>query len=670
MKQYILKNIVPTVSARIDYKKELNPQQLEVVTSSEGPCLVLAGAGSGKTRTLVYRVAYLLEKGIDPKNILLLTFTNRAAHQMCDRVEALLGIKPKETWWGTFHHIGNRTLRLYGRHIGIDSGFSILDEEDSSLLLKNVMRSLGLDSKNKFFPKPRVLQSIISYSRNSKEKIENVLEKKYPDFLEFTQEINNIYGRYTTKKKESNNFDYDDLLCEWLRLLKQSQEARDIQSSQFKYVLVDEYQDTNRLQFEIVKILSGFHRNILVVGDDAQSIYSFRAADINNILDFPQEFTNTKIFKLEINYRSTPQVLNLANESINHNKRQFEKHLEASRPDGQMPAFIKLRDSSQQAAFISQKVLELYEEGLPLDNMAVLFRAHYQSAELEMELIKRNIPYVMRGGIKFFEQAHIKDVLAFLRIVNNPADEIAWMRALALHEGIGAGYADKIYKNFIEKVKDLKGIFIKENWSFLPKKTHLGFEAFSRTIKYLVEEGTFGKADMMIEAVIESGYRNYCISNFDNSSDRIDDLKELINFAHTYKNVKQFLADACLGESFKGETVLEPSSALKEHLVLSTIHQAKGLEWDVVFLIGLVDTQFPHSKSEDDPMQFEEERRLFYVATTRAKKELFLVQPMTRYDYNYGTVITRPSQFVEELNQDCYEQWAVEEDVQREQILI
>ena len=680
MKQYVLRNIQAPVSTKIDYKKELNVQQFEVVTKAEGPCLVLAGAGSGKTRTLVYRVAYLLEAGVDPRNILLVTFTNRAAHQMRDRIEALLGAVPKDVWWGTFHHIGNRTLRVYGKHIGIKSDFGILDEEDSATLLKSIVRSINVQD-SKIFPRPKVLQAIISFSRNSKQKITDVLAAKYPDFLQFEAEINNIYGRYATKKKESNSLDYDDLLSEWLRLLKQSQEARDKQSVFFKYILVDEYQDTNRLQFEIIKILAGCHKNILVVGDDAQSIYSFRAADVNNILDFPNEFPATKIFKLEANYRSIPQILDLANDSINHNLKQYKKHLTASMSDGELPALIKAQDLNKQSAFVVQRVLELHQEGKALNNIAVLFRAHYQSAELELELIKRGIPYIMRGGIKFFEQAHIKDALSFLRIAQNPFDEIAWLRALTLQEGIAAGYADKIYQHFITEVhpvrnfikqgseigisngvKELKGIFKNEYWKFLPKRPAAGFANFSRTMKCVLDEAVFGNADKMIEAVLEDSYKRYCIASFDNSADRLDDLKELVNFSRTYKSVKQFLQDACLGESFKGETILEPANQSSEHLVLSTIHQAKGLEWDAVFLIGLVDNQFPHPKSEVDPVQMEEERRLFYVAVTRAKRQLYLLHPMTRYDYNYGTVIARPSQFVEELDSNCYEEWQIEQE--------
>ncbi len=662
MKQYNLKQVDIPISTRIDYKKELNPQQLEVVTHADGPCLVLAGAGSGKTRTLVYRVAYLLEHGVDPRHILLVTFTNRAAHQMRDRIETLLKVKPKDIFWGTFHHIGNRSLRMYGEHIGIKNDFGILDEEDSATILKAVIRSLRISHDSRIFPKPRVLQSIISYARNSKEKLEDVLDRRCPDFLQFTSDIHHIWGRYTAKKKESNNLDYDDLLSEWLRLLTQSQEARQKQSGLFRYILVDEYQDTNRLQFEIIKILSGFHKNILVVGDDAQSIYSFRAANIRNILDFPEEFPGAKIFKLEINYRSTPQILGLANESINHNIRQYPKRLKASLPDGETPAYVRVGDLNSQAALICQRVLELYGQGMPLGNIAVLFRAHYQSAELEMELIKRNISYVLRGGMKFFEQAHIKDALSYVRIAHNPFDEVSWMRALGLHQGIGLVYADKIYQKFAADVKELSGLFGGKDWEFLPKRPAAGFSSFCRIMRHISEDKFQGKADKMIEVILKDGYYNYCIANFENSKDRLDDLEELINFAHTYRSIRQFLADACLGEGFKGETVIQPHKQMQEQLVLSTIHQAKGLEWDVVFLIGLVDNQFPHPKSEDDPNQLEEERRLFYVASTRAKKQLYLVQPMTRYDYNYGTVISRPSLFLTELDPGCYEEWAVEEE--------
>lgn len=661
MKKYILKQPKERISTKIEYAKHLNPEQLKVVMNADGPCLVLAGAGSGKTRTLIYRVAYILEKGIRPNNILLATFTNKAARQMKDRVEILLKKHVKDLWCGTFHHIGNRILRMYGAQIGIKADYNIMDEEDARTLIKASIRELRINTKEKFFPAPRVIQSIISYSRNTQGNISNVINTYYPEFLELIEDIKAIYFLYTKKKTSSNNLDYDDLLTETLRLLNQSQMARERFTRQFENILVDEYQDTNKLQFKILKILSEYHKNILAVGDDAQSIYAFRGATIDNILNFHKEFPKTKIFKLQTNYRSSQNILDLANNSINFNRQQYEKNLKSVKDKGERPILINVKDLREQSAFVIQRVSELHDTGYDLQKIAVLFRAHYQSAELEMELLKRNIPYIIRGGIRFFEQAHIKDALSYLRIVQNPLDEIAWTRALSLEKGIGSVFSAKIFKNFTRNCKSLKDIFKDKHWEFLKNKTKVAFQHFGNTITAITKDDIYGKVDLMLETVIKSGYEKYCIANFDNYKDRLDDLKELINFAHTYKSIKKFLADTSLGETFKGETVIEPAKDASDYLILSTIHQAKGLEWEAVILISLIDNQFPHPKSKEDPHQLEEERRLFYVAVTRAKNYLYLIHPMTRYDYNYGSVIARPSIFIEELPSDCYEKWEIEQ---------
>jgi len=659
-----MKYIIKTDSSReirtVDYKKDLNPEQYEVVTTSEGPCLVLAGAGSGKTRTLIYRVAYLLEKGIPPQNILLVTFTNKAARNMQDRIEVLLKAKPKGLWSGTFHHIGNRSLHLYAKELGYKNGFGILDEEDSLDLLKVCIKNLNLKVEQERFPHPKVLKSIISFSTNSNKTLEETLEKQHPYFLRFYDDIEKISEEYVAKKKSSGNMDYDDLLSKWLWLLKNVKKARDRFSEQFRYILVDEYQDTNRLQSEIIKELSSFHKNVLVVGDDAQSIYSFRAADVTNILDFPKEYKDAKIFKIESNYRSSPEVLELANDSISHNRNQFSKHLKAINESDLRPVLIEPKDTYAQSNFVAQRILELRDEGMSLNDIAVLFRAHYQSAELEMELTKRNVPFIVRGGIRFFEQAHIKDVLAYLKILINPFDEISWIRALSTQTGIGSVYAGRIFDEF-SNVGDIRKAVGKKFGSFLPERARRGLLNFKKILGSILDKDLEKKPDEAIRSVIESGYESHAITRFENAKDRIDDLHELINFAHSYKSLRNFIHDVTLRESFKGETI-NGAPSHDEHLVLSTIHQAKGLEWKVVFIIGLCDGQFPHAKSKDDPQNLEEERRLFYVATTRTQSQLYLVHPVTRYDYQMGTVISRKSQFLEELNEELYDRWEVEEE--------
>ena len=658
--KYRLKDHVYPKAAAINYRQDLNDEQRDVVTGADGPCLVLAGAGSGKTRTLIYRVAYLIEHGLSPKNILLVTFTNKAARNMQDRLDVLLKSKPKGLWSGTFHHIGNRCLRLYAKELGYNDDFGILDEEDSKDLIKACIKSLNIKPAEERFPKPSVVQAVMSYSINSGLGLEDVLEKQYPYFTRFTERIKKIEGLYMLRKKQSNNMDYDDLLVNWLYLLEKIPHAAERFREQFRYVLVDEYQDTNVLQSAIIKNLAASHKNVLVVGDDAQAIYSFRGATIKNILNFPGVYPDARIFKLETNYRSTPEILELANDSISKNTEQFEKHLKAVNPSREKPVLVELKDPYYQAAFTTQRILELRDEGLDFDDMAVLFRAHYQSAELEMELLKRNIPYVVRGGVRFFEQAHIKDVLSYLRIAVNPFDEVSWLRALSLQPGIGIGYADRLFKEFVDSKKEIRYVVNPDFGKSLPERARHGLKAFRKLLKPLLEDDMKKSPEEAISRILENGYESYALLNFENARERVDDLKELVNFAHGYKSIKSFLTDITLRESFKGET-LNGSPSRDECLVLSTIHQAKGLEWKAVFLIGLCENQFPHPKTIEAPGELEEERRLFYVAVTRAKQMLYLLHPITRYDHEMGTVIARRSLFLEELDKGLYDIWEMEE---------
>lgn len=643
----------------VEFKKELNEEQYKVVTEAEGPSLVLAGAGSGKTRTLVYRVAYLLEKGIRPENILLVTFTNKAAHTMQDRVEMLLKAKPKNLWSGTFHHIGNRSLRLYAKELGFKTDFGIMDEEDSIDLVRLCIKDLDIKTLEERFPTPKIVKSIMSYSINTEKSISQTVRELYSYFLIYVDSIQRIQKEYDLKKKASNVMDYDDLLVKWLWVLRNIPEAKEKFTRQFRYILVDEYQDTNRLQAAVIRELSSFHRNILVVGDDAQSIYSFRGAEISNILNFPNEYAGAKIFKLETNYRSTPEILELANYSIGYNQNQFQKRLKTVKESMNKPALIEVTDMRAQASFIAQRVLEMRDEGTALTDNAVLFRAHYQAAEIEMELIKRNIPYIIRGGVRFFEQAHIKDVLSYVKIVTNPFDELAWIRALMLNPGIGVSYAGRIFGEFM-KVSDLEEVIKPKFCDFLPMRVKTGLNHFKKVLRTINDKEIIKTPDELIRKIIESGYEQYARVHFENAKDRIDDLHELINFAHQYKSINTFLHDITLRESFKGETINQ-SPNNDEYLVLSTIHQAKGLEWNNVFLIGLSEGQFPHAKTKEEPKAIEEERRLFYVAVTRAKNDLYLIHPITRYDYHMGTVITRKSLFLDELDSSVYEKWDIEE---------
>ncbi len=628
---------------RIDYGKELNQEQLDVVLGGDGPCLVLAGAGSGKTRTLTYRVAYLLEHGLDPSSILLLTFTNKAAREMRSRVESLLGTDARGIWGGTFHSIANRILRAFAEVIGYTSGFSILDQEDARDLIKAILKDLKIDPKARRFPSPAVVQDVISYARNVQQPIETVIGWKHPNFVPFIPEIEDVARQYQTRKKSANAMDFDDLLSYTAALLEDPIHGQHI-AGPFKYVLVDEFQDTNAIQARIVAGFANVHKNILVVGDDAQSIYAFRGADVKNILSFPSQWENTKIFKLLTNYRSTPQILEVANASLEHNKEQFQKDLIAVHKNGDKPKLVPCASAAQEAQYVAEQILALRHEGTALRNIAVLFRSSAHSQALEFELMRRDIPYEYRGGQKFFERAHIKDVICFLRVAHNTQDEVAWMRVLGLQTGIGDASASAIATQ-AKVATDFARILLPETALLVPKRAQEGWREFQTIARDMV--GT-GKAPApMIRAVTSSTYRDYLEREYPNWRERLEDLEQLALFAENYQEVGPFLNDIALYDDVVAgrETPGSPSND-EERMILSTIHQAKGLEWDTVFILHLAEGSFPSRRAlAEDGM--EEERRLFYVAVTRARKHLFLTYPMTT---GYDTLMfNQPSTFVEEV---------------------
>src|SRR5438477_7173813 len=435
-RQYTL-HAARSTSIHIDYAAELNGQQLAAVTAEPGPQLIIAGAGSGKTRTLTYRVAYLLENGIDPRNILLLTFTNKAAREMLDRVANLLPVDASGLWGGTFHSIGNRILRRHGTALGYSSGFTILDREDQKDLINAVVISAGIDPKEIRFPKGDVLAEIFSFVVNTERPLEELLAGKFPYFLPLLEKISDVHARYEKKKKATNSVDFDDLLQKTLSMLQQHEGVASFYRRQFQFILVDEYQDTNKIQADLIDLLATEHRNVMVVGDDAQSIYSWRGANFQNILEFPKRYPDARVFKIEMNYRSLPEILEVANAAIAANVQQFHKHLSATRQSNAVkPALVALNDAGEQAQFIAQRILELRDEGVDLRDIAVLYRAHYHAIELQLELSRRGIPYQITSGIRFFEQAHIKDVTAFIRFVSNPRDEVACKPMVKLLPGI------------------------------------------------------------------------------------------------------------------------------------------------------------------------------------------------------------------------------------------
>src|SRR5215218_8556039 len=460
MKKYVLKRDQSSLPERLTrYKSELNEEQFKVVTAQPKATLVVAGAGTGKTRAITYRVAYLIELGISPQRILLATFTNRAAREMLRRVEGLTGSQNvHRVWGGTFHRIANLMLPRHALSIGFDSNYSILDGEDARDFINVCIDDAAIDTKAKRFPKAEVVQDIISYANNTDTPIEDIVVAKYPYFEMLTPQLKRVDFIFQTRKRERNVMDYDDLLLNMKRLLVEKQEIADIYAEQFQHILVDEYQDTNRLQAEVIDLLAVKHRNVMVVGDDAQSIFAWRGAEFTNIYEFPKRYPEAQVFKLETNYRSTPEILGLANVSIANNRRQFPKMLTAMKRSSEFkPALIPCSDVDQQSVFIASRILELRDEGVNLEDIGVLYRSHYHSIELQLELSRRNIPYRVQSGIRFFEQAHIKDVVSYLRIIVNPRDELAWKRILKMIPGVGNATANRIFESLRSEPPALVG---------------------------------------------------------------------------------------------------------------------------------------------------------------------------------------------------------------------
>jgi DNA helicase-2/ATP-dependent DNA helicase PcrA len=661
-REYTLQRAPSATAINIDYAAELNEQQLAAVTASPGPLLVIAGAGSGKTRTLTYRVAYLLENGIDPRNILLLTFTNKAARQMVERVANLLPVDSSGLWGGTFHSIGNRMLRRHGSALGYSSGFSIMDREDQKDLINTVVAAAGINPKEMRFPKGDVLAEIFSFVINTETPIDGLLAEKFPYFLPLLDQIKDVHARYEKKKKSTNSMDFDDLLEKTLRMLKEHEEIAAFYRRQFQFILVDEYQDTNKIQADFIDTLASEHRNVMVVGDDAQSIYSWRGANFKNILAFPQRYPDAQVFKIEMNYRSVPDILHVANAAIAANVQQFRKQLSATRPTNSVkPAVVGLNDGSEQAQFVAQRILELRDEGVDLNEIAVLYRAHYHAIELQLELSRRGIPYLITSGVRFFEQAHVKDVTAFIRFIANPRDEVAFKRMVKLLPGIGGKSADNLWRAWESKLDEHGEV---TSWSerllamAVGAKSKKSWEQLAHTLDEIAPGGQPNPPSEMITSIVEAVYDDYAKANFTNYELRREDLNQLAAFARQFKDVHEFLSQLALISNIDAEPALD-QTADNEAVNLSSVHQAKGLEYHTVFVIWLTDGMFPSTRSLETRDAIEEERRLFYVAITRAKDELYLTYPHMRLNAGYGDMFQRPSRFLKEIPTQLVEDWQV-----------
>jgi DNA helicase II / ATP-dependent DNA helicase PcrA len=642
----------------IDFAAELNEQQYAAVTAPPGASLVIAGAGSGKTRTLTYRVAWLLEQGIPPRSILLLTFTNKAAREMLERVSALAPHGIEGIWGGTFHSIGNRILRRHAERIGFRQGFTIMDREDQEEMVESIVAREGLRTNDRRFPKGEVLADIFSYSINTGASIVQVLTQKYRYFLALSEQIQRVQIAYEGRKKEANALDFDDLLSKTLELLQTCDDVAALYQGQFQHILVDEYQDTNSLQSELVDWLGRRHGNIMVVGDDAQSIYSWRGANFANILDFPKRYPSAQVFKIETNYRSVPEVLNVANASILGNERQFPKNLSPVRESYPVrPALVPLATNNQQAAFIAQRVLELHEQGIPLNEMAVLYRAHYHSMEIQLEFTRRGIPYSITSGLRFFEQAHVKDVAAFLKFAVNPRDEVAFKRMAKLLPGIGAKSAESLWTQTSAALEGGTDFSRLQGFK-VPAKAAKGWEQFVHTLVELAPDESILAPSTMIETVLFAMYDDYMKTKFANYDARREDLNTLSGFARQFESAEEFLSQLALLGAVETSEALATENEM-EKLTLSTIHQAKGLEWKVVFLVWLTEGMFPSARSAETDEGLEEERRLFYVGITRCCDELYLTYPEMRLNAAYGEAFQRPSRFLSEIPEHLLEAWEV-----------
>ncbi len=658
-REYHLKQLPAATESSVDYRAELNDQQYAAVTSPPGPALVLAGAGSGKTRTLTYRVAWLLDHGVDPQNVLLLTFTNKAAREMLARVQALLPLETRAIWGGTFHSVGNRLLRRHPQDVGFRPGFSIMDREDQEDLLAAVIASAGIDTKQVRIPTAEVMGDMFSFSLNTERPLAAVIAERYKRFVPLTAPIESIQKAYEARKRSANAMDFDDLLVKTVQLLRNHPGVAEFYQRLFQYILVDEYQDTNKLQADFIDVLAQHHQSVMVVGDDAQSIYSWRGANYQNILDFPKRYPNAAIYKIETNYRSVPEVLSVANAAIAANTKQFRKSLLADRPESAIkPALVPLLDNNQQAYFVAQRILELRDEGIELNEVAVLYRAHYQSLEVQLAFTRAGIPFFITSGLRFFEQAHIKDVASFMKFVTNPTDEVAFKRMVRLLPGVAVKTAEKLWGQLNAVPDSERGTF--GAWlahGTVSEKSRKAWGQLAYTLDELTPERKPAPPAVMIRSVLEALYDDYLQSKYANYEQRRDDLTTLETFARTFSDTTEFLSQLSLLAT--GDTEKVGNDEETEKVTLSTIHQAKGLEWRVVFVVWMADGMFPSARSLDTLEAVEEERRLFYVAVTRAKDELYLSYPLSWPNGAADQKLQRPSRFLREIPTELVEEWRV-----------
>jgi DNA helicase II / ATP-dependent DNA helicase PcrA len=638
--------------SRISYRKALNPSQLEAVNFKEGPLLVIAGAGSGKTRTLTYRVARLVEDGIPPDSILLLTFTRKASQEMLRRASELIDNRCERVAGGTFHSFSHRVLCRYASKIGFDRDFSIIDRTDAEQLITMLRKEMGSFSRDRSFPRKQTLANIFSRAVNKVLSVEDVVLDDYPHFTSQLEAIVALSNAYRKQKAENNLFDYDDLLVYLAMLLKNHADVRDKICSTYHYLMVDEYQDTNKIQAEIIYLLSGINKNIMVVGDDSQSIYAFRGANFENIMRFPEVFPGTRIIRLEENYRSVQPILKLTNVIIERAEQKYSKILFTRKSGGSLPLLVNTRSENSQSRFVVQKIREINRKDIPLNQIAVLFRASFHSFDLEIELVREGIPFIKVGGFKFMEYAHIKDVLAHLRVISNPLDRISWYRILLLLDHIGPKTAMDIYETILSEQAGYTGIFA------IQPKTGRSKGIFGLKDLFSTIDSKPMSVSQLGEAIV-----NYYIpilkEKYDDHPKRTRDLEHLVTIMERYDNLEQFLTDMALeppNTSLNDSFFTDDQD--EDRLILSTIHSAKGLEWHTVFIIWALEGRFPSIHALHSKKELEEELRLMYVASTRAKENLFFTYPVQVYDRSSGMILNRPSCFIDNIPDDILPEYS------------
>ena len=628
---------------RLDYAGLLNPAQLEAATVVQGPVLVVAGAGSGKTRTLVFRVARLVEQGIDPRAILLLTFTRKAASEMLRRASTLLDGRCDQVAGGTFHSFANTVLRRHGASLGLASSFTILDRGDAEDIVGLLRARLGLDKKEKRFPRKQTIAEMFSMAVNKSRRLADLIEEEYAHLAEHSDDLVALREAYDAYRAEKQLLDYDDLLTKLHQLLRDDEAVRRQLSRRYQYIMVDEYQDTNALQAAIVRLLAAEHDNVMAVGDDAQSIYAFRGADFRNIMDFPTLFPGARVITLEQNYRSTQPILDVTNTLISQARERYTKQLFTVRTEGATPLLVAAYNENFQSRFVCQRILELREEGVPLDDIAVLFRSSFHSFDLELELTRHDLPFIKRGGFKFIETAHVKDALAHLRVLANPRDAVSWFRLLLLIEGVGPRSAEDLIAQILTE-PDVPALLE----ALPPRSYSADLRALAGLFRRL-GDGTPSPAEQLAEVlryyepILKRVHR-------DDYPKRLKDLEHFVTITARYESLQELLTDMALDPpSDSVGDVLATDSDDEGLLTLSTVHSAKGLEWHTVFIIWAVDGKFPSLYSVNDPDALEEERRLMYVAATRAKEHLYVSYPINMYDRGAGMVLSKPSRFLDDI---------------------